>query len=92
MPGSPVEVSAAVEGRELVFRVDDRGPGLPAGIDVLGMPFYSTRREDGHMGMGLAISRRIASLMGGSLSAMDRQGGGACFELHLPLADRPRKE
>jgi signal transduction histidine kinase len=69
-----------------VFRVEDRGPGLPAAIDVLGQPFFTTKKDSGHMGMGLAISRRIAALLGGTLSAGDRQGGGAVFELRLPLA------
>lgn len=82
----PVEVSAGVEGSELVFRVADRGPGLGAPLDVLGQPFFSTKKGSGHMGMGLAISRRIAALLGGSLRAADREGGGAVFELRLPLA------
>jgi len=84
--GEPVDVSASIEGSCLVFRVEDRGPGLPAAIDVLGQPFFTTKKDSGHMGMGLAISRRIAALLGGTLSAGDRQGGGAVFELRLPLA------
>jgi signal transduction histidine kinase len=84
-PDKPVEVSAGVEGSELVFRVADRGPGLGATLEVLGQPFFSTKKGSGHMGMGLAISRRITALLGGSLRAADREGGGAVFELRLPL-------
>ena len=43
----------------------------------------STRTHDG-VGLGLAISRRIAEALGGSLSATSRPGAGSTFRLRLP--------
>ncbi len=47
-------------------------------------PFYSGRK-DGH-GLGLAITRNIVAAHGGTIRADNRQTGGACFTVHLPVA------
>lgn len=64
--------------------VTDNGRGLPA-IDRARIyePFFSTK-ETG-LGLGLAISNRIIETHGGQLLARDREGGGAIFEIQLPL-------
>jgi two-component system sensor histidine kinase KdpD len=41
------------------------------------------------MGLGLAISRSIAMVHDGSLTAENRPGGGAIFRLRLPFLDHP---
>jgi signal transduction histidine kinase len=38
------------------------------------------------VGLGLALSRRLARQMGGDLRLEPADGGGACFVLTLPLA------
>jgi two-component system C4-dicarboxylate transport sensor histidine kinase DctB len=40
------------------------------------------------MGLGLPLSRRLARLLGGELSAANHPEGGAVFTLELPLNDR----
>jgi C4-dicarboxylate-specific signal transduction histidine kinase len=65
-----------------------RTAGLPTGatgaIQTLDA-FFAT--EAGGRGLGFAISRSIAEAHGGQLRVERRAGGGAVFELMLPLAD-----
>lgn len=62
----------------------DDGPGLPdAIIDQLFERFTSTKADRG-MGIGLSISRRIIEAHGGSMSAANREAGGASFRFTLP--------
>jgi signal transduction histidine kinase len=64
--------------------VADNGRGLPSqDRDRIYEPFFSTK--DTGLGLGLAISQRIVEAHGGKLVALDRDGGGAVFEIHLPL-------
>ena len=66
------------------LEVLDRGPGLaPEIADRLFEPFFTTR-SDG-LGLGLNICRSIVESMGGELLARNREGGGAIFEIRLPL-------
>lgn len=88
-PSGSVELSLVQNGEILRILVSDRGPGLPAPPQEVLRPFFSTRKEQGHMGLGLTLARRIALAFGGDLLARDRDGGGAEFELWIPVtADR----
>ena len=82
--GVEVELEAAEgEGRWLTVRVADTGPGLPEGLgDGIFRPFVSTKGTG--MGLGLSICKRIVEAHGGAISAADRPGGGAVFEVRLP--------
>lgn len=65
------------------LRVADNGRGLPAhDRKRIYEPFFSTK--DTGLGLGLAISQRIIDAHGGELIALDREGGGAIFEIRLP--------
>lgn len=77
------------DGRVLV-RVSDHGPGLSAAERRrLFQPFSKSDRDAANsapgIGLGLALSRRLARAQGGELS-LDASGrGGAVFVLSLPL-------
>jgi two-component system sensor histidine kinase ChvG len=68
--------------------VEDRGPGLPAShVDRVFERFFSYRPAGArgeHLGLGLAIARRIVEAHGGRITAANRSGGGAVFEIRLP--------
>jgi two-component system, NtrC family, sensor histidine kinase HydH len=81
--GERVTVSVAVERGELVMRVRDRGPGLPAGSPERLFEAFHTTRTQG-TGLGLAVARRIVELHGGRLHGETHPEGGALFTLRLP--------
>jgi two-component system sensor histidine kinase KdpD len=89
--GQPVDVSAAREGDRLVFRVADRGPGVPDDErERIFQPFYrrpGTSPDVGGAGLGLSISRRLAEAQGGTLAVESRSGGGSVFVFTLPGAE-----
>ena len=90
--GGTVAVDCRRHGAGMLeIRVADSGLGLsPAQLAELFQPFNRLGRENGSTegtGIGLAISRRLAELMGGSLEAEGANGQGATFVLRLPLAD-----
>jgi len=90
-PLMPIELSAGREDGRLVFRVADRGPGIPpAEAEHAFAPFYRTRGaqpETGGAGLGLSIARRLAEAQGGALEYHPRPGGGSVFVFSLPAAD-----
>ncbi len=77
--GPPWEGS---EARQLVIAVEDTGPGIPVHVlDRIFNPFFTTR-DDG-TGLGLAIVHRIVESHDGAISATNRDGGGAKFEIRI---------
>lgn len=62
------------------------GNGIdPALMDRIFDPFVTSKRAGEGTGLGLAICRRLASAMGGTLSARNRANSGALFELRIPI-------
>ena len=85
-----VEAIWRAETSEMIFAVRDTGVGIPA--DRLEHVFSSfqqaeagTTRRFGGTGLGLTISRRLAEMMGGSLTVMSEVGVGSIFTLTLPV-------
>jgi CheY-like chemotaxis protein len=76
-------------GDELHFAVADTGIGLaPEGMARLFQSFSqadsSTTRKYGGTGLGLVISKRLAELMGGTMSAeTEGPGRGCTFRFHI---------
>jgi signal transduction histidine kinase len=72
------------EGRQAMIEVADRGAGIDPDIqERLFEPFISSK-ETG-IGLGLAVSQRIVDSHGGRITAQNRPGGGATFQVFLPL-------
>ena len=93
-PGSPAQVELALRGGHAVLSVSDRGPGVPeAEREAIFEPFYRRpgRRAESDdergAGLGLSLVRRIARRHGGEALCLPRPGGGACFEVSLPLRE-----
>lgn len=81
------------EGRRVEVRVIDRGPGVPdEAKEYIFEPFQ--RHGDpppgsGGVGLGLAVARGFAEVMGGNLSAEDTPGGGLTMVLTLRCSAGP---
>ena len=92
--GGEVALELSSDEQWVFIRVLDRGPGIPEEhLDKIFQRFFSYRDEanpnraqDGHTGLGLAIVKAIVEGYGGSISAANREGGGAAFEIQLPAA------
>ncbi|UDF36769.1 UNVERIFIED_ORG: PAS domain S-box protein [Shinella sp. XGS7] len=74
---------------EVHISVADRGPGIPPEeLDQIFEAFIqssNTKDGSGGTGLGLAICRKIVEIHGGHIHAENREGGGACFHIVLPL-------
>lgn len=89
----PVTLELAREGRDVVLRVRDHGPGVPPSErERIFEPFYrlpGASEVHGGVGLGLALVRSIAVRHHGSVTCEDQAGGGACFVLRLPADSSP---
>ncbi len=80
----------ANDNKGLSIQILDRGPGIAeAELPEVLKPFYrvesSRNRDTGGTGLGLAISQQLAMALGGTLTLSNREGGGLCAELTLPI-------
>lgn len=82
--GGTIELTVSAQRDRAVVTIDDQGAGI-SDDDVANLfkPFFSTK-SDG-VGLGLALSRRLARDAGGDLRHERAASGGARFILELPL-------
>ncbi|MXO89293.1 MASE1 domain-containing protein [Pontixanthobacter aquaemixtae] len=85
-----VTLRAYVDQHHLVIAIQDSGVGIePTRLEAIFQPFEqadnATSRRFGGTGLGLTISRHMADLLGGRLSASSEPGKGSLFELRIPL-------
>jgi two-component system, OmpR family, sensor kinase len=88
-PGSVVrlEVEAATreDGAWALLRVVDGGPGMAAEVVPQLMERFVRGGESKGLGLGLYLVRGIAEAHGGTVTVRDTPGGGATFEVALPV-------
>lgn len=94
--GDPPRVDLMVRGdaNGVEIWVNDHGPGVsPSERHRIFHAFHKSAREAAEsqpgVGLGLALSRRLARAQGGELDCVDCQTG-ACFVLRLPVGRRSR--
>lgn len=86
-----VTIEAKRHGKRLIITVTDTGAGIaPEYIGRIFEEFYQAPNHgEGGIGLGLAISRRLAELMGGTIEVESELGRGSRFTLDLAAANRP---
>ncbi|WP_433380758.1 sensor histidine kinase [Actinoplanes sp. CA-142083] len=83
-PPRTVTVLVVEEDGEVLVKVSDSGPGLPArDVRAAFQRGWSTK-ENGR-GVGLSLVRQVADRHGGSYAVGERPGGGAVVAIRLPV-------
>ncbi len=88
-PGQPPLLAASTLGGRVELRVVDRGPGIPADdLDRVFVPFQRLGDTDNTtgVGLGLALSRGLTEVMGGTLDPEETPGGGLTMIISLLAA------
>ncbi|HEX5818273.1 MAG TPA: PAS domain S-box protein [Gemmatimonadales bacterium] len=95
-PGGRITVRAYAKGRDVIVGIRDTGIGIAP--EMLGHVFemfvqlpHGDRARHGGLGIGLALSKRLVELHGGSIEARSPgEGRGSEFSVCLPGVDAPR--
>jgi signal transduction histidine kinase len=84
--GGCIRVSVREKAGSVAITVRDEGPGIPAEVqERIFEPFERFDPAAGHgTGLGLAVSRRLAEVLGGRLTVSSPSDAGASFTLVLP--------
>ena len=95
-PSGHVEMHVRAEGATALCTVRDTGPGIARDhLEAVFEPFWQVDRGDGRRitgtGLGLAVARRLARLLGGDVIVRSVVGDGSAFTLQLPLDPAPPK-
>lgn len=83
--GDTVVIEAHINEGYLQIKVRDAGSGIAkSDLERVFDPFFSTKKDGDGTGLGLHISREIASAHGGTLEVQSEQGVGTTFTLRIP--------
>jgi len=94
--GGHITIAAAQRAQQVEVTVSDSGIGIPAGeLDLIFNEFAQAStnesRDQQGTGLGLALSRKLAELMGGRLTAESELGKGSRFTLTLRSEPAPMR-
>lgn len=88
-PGSTVHLLVQASADQVVFIVQDSGPGVsPELAGRIFEPFFTTSGQG--TGLGLAIALGVARAHGGTIRVASRPDGGAEFAMSLPAGSPDR--
>lgn len=93
--GSLLRIVATRTDSDLEVSVEDRGPGVPAGMETtIFSKFVRGEKESSKagVGLGLAICHAIVTAHGGAITVAPGAAGGARFAFTLPLGHPPPQE
>ena len=88
-----IQVTLQRQGDQVLFTVEDDGPGVPPEmVETLFDPFITSRDAGQGTGLGLSIASKAAALHGGTLVLETSELGGAKFVLTVPAAEDSDQE
>lgn len=94
-PGGRIEVSAFIDGDQVVVSIVDNGIGIEPQMlnrvfDLFAQAPVSLDRSDGGLGIGLTLVRSLVGMHGGAVDAMSPGvGRGSTFTVRLPRTTAP---
>ena len=85
--GGTIEVAVLIIGSdEVIMSVKDNGSGIQREhLSRIFDPFFTTKPVGRGTGLGLSVGYGIIRRHGGTITARNRKGGGAAFDIRLPL-------
>ena len=84
--GKKITASMRLEGKNVVTRIRDYGPGIPEEeLPHVKMKFYKGSSKARGSGIGLSVCDQIVELHGGSLTLENAPGGGTLVTVTLPV-------
>ncbi|NBQ39725.1 MAG: HAMP domain-containing protein [Alphaproteobacteria bacterium] len=88
--GDKIALSAVLDGRWLLFHIDDDGPGIPESRrEEVFKPFVrldeARNIDEGGSGLGLSIARDIVRAHGGDVMLVDSPMGGLRATVRIPV-------
>jgi len=92
-PAGEIRLSVAAGDGHVTYRVEDTGIGIADEMQQLVFEEFrqvdgSSTRRYGGSGLGLALARRLARMLGGEIFLESHEGEGSTFRVELPLEYR----
>jgi len=82
--GKKVSLSMTDYGTDLIFEIEDQGPGIDSSLqELIFTKGYSTKDGEGH-GIGLYLVQKLAARLGGYVAMEYVALGGSCVTISLP--------
>jgi len=81
-----IEFDGRWDVAQLTLEIRDRGPGISTEVAArVGEAFFTTKGPGGGLGIGLFLANATIERFGGTVNLFNREGGGACVRVTLPL-------
>ncbi|MBI5752596.1 MAG: HAMP domain-containing histidine kinase [Hydrogenophilales bacterium] len=81
-----IEVEGRWDTAQLTLEIRDHGQGISAEVAArAGEAFFTTKGPEGGLGIGLFLANATIERFGGTVNLFNREGGGACVRVTLPL-------
>jgi CheY-like chemotaxis protein len=94
-PGGEIGVKTYTDASSAIIEISDTGTGissdlLPRVFDLFVQGDRALDRNQGGLGIGLSVVKRLVEMQGGRVEARSAGlGQGSCFKICLPLIERP---
>lgn len=82
-----ISLRCYLESSHIIIEVTDSGLGIPSGTaDKIFDYLYTTKKDEGGSGLGLALSRRMIEKMNGKIELV-KNAKNTCFRIYLPKVE-----
>ena len=83
--GGTLTLTTQLEVADVVVTVEDTGIGLPADVERIFDPFYTTKAPGRGTGLGLAVCKELIEKYSGTITAQRRQPSGTAMTVRIPI-------